>query len=175
MSQDTSRRRMITAATLVAAGAVVAVMAIWGVNAATAPVEDDDTTAVSTDGPTCPPEEQSIKKFITRGEVTVSVYNTGKRTGRAGDTLTLLEDAGFRAGEIGNAEDKVARAEVRTTKKDDPRAELLARALGRNTAIVVTDQAYGPGLDVFIGDKFNGLNKKAPARLKLADAVITCK
>jgi hypothetical protein len=173
---DETTRRVVTTVTLLAAIAAVAVMAIWGLNAATAPVKDD-TSAVASDGPTCPPEEQEITLYLTRPEVTVSVWNTGKRKGRAGATLTMLEDAGFRAGEIGNADpkEKVRRAEVRTTEDDELEAQLVARSMGRGTKVVVTDQEYGPGVDVFIGDKFGGLNKEAPRRLKLPEPDVTCR
>lgn len=175
MSEGATQRRVVTSVTLLAAVVAVVVMALWGVNAATAPIEDDGPSAGET-GPTCPPEQLEIKEFITRGEVTVSVYNTGKRKGRAGDTLTLLENAGFKPGAIGNGEagDTVRRAEVRTTDADDPDARLVAKSLGRNVPVVVTEEAYGPGVDVFIGDRFRGLDPDAPRRERLAEPEQIC-
>lgn len=168
-------RRIVTVLSMAVAAVAVVVMAVWGVNALTAPLEEDEPTS-ATDDPGCPPEDQQIKEFIRRGEVTVSVYNTGKRSGRAQDTLEMLEEAGFKPGEIGNGGegDKVRRAEVRTTVADDPKAQLVALALGKNAEVVVTEEALGPGVDVFIGDKFGGLDPNAAKRIKLAEPVTTC-
>lgn len=177
MNPDLFRRRIVPFGSLAAAAVAVVVMAVWGMHSLTAPVASSTSTRTPSSGPTCPPEQQQIKEYVTRHEVTVSVYNTGKRTGRAGATLTMLENAGFRPGAVGNGArgDKVRRAEVRTTQAGDPGATLVAQALGRGTRIVVTDQDYGPGIDVFIGDKFGGLDKHAPHRVKLAQPIITCK
>lgn len=167
-------RTVTTAVSLVVATVVLCVMAVWGYHAATAPVPGDDTTASS--GPTCPEEDQKVRKYVRRGEVTVSVYNSGKRSGRAQDTMDLLEAAGFKPGEVGNAPDgvEVARAVVYTTEGDDPAAQLVAQALGRNTAVERTDEELGPGIDVVIGDKFNRLDGKAPRRLELPDPEVSC-
>jgi hypothetical protein len=91
--------------------------------------------------------------------------------------MDLLERAGFKVGAVGNAPDGVdaARAGVYTTKSDDPAAELVARALGKNTQVVHTDEDLGPGVDVVIGDKFKRLDPNAPKRLELAEPDVTCK
>lgn len=168
-----SGRGVVSAASLLGAVVAVVVMAIWGVNALTAPIEDDEPAASST---TCAPEDQQIEQFVRRAQVTVSVYNTGKRSGRARAALEMLETAGFRPGEIGNGAkgDRVVRAEVRTTDPEDPAAKLVALALGKNAAVVRTDEDYGPGIDVFIGDRFGGLDKRAPKRLALPEPKVTC-
>jgi hypothetical protein len=127
---------------------------------------DDDTTASS--GLTCAPEDQTTSGVVRRADVTVSVYNAGQRSGRAQDTLDLLESAGFRAGEVSNAPDgiEVAKAAVYTTKADDPAAELVARTLGPKTQVVRSDAEFGPGVAVIIGDKFRKLDAAAPRRLE---------
>jgi hypothetical protein len=167
-------RRVITALTMLAAGVAVVVMGLWGVSALTAPV--GDKTGSADHGPTCAPQDQKITEYVTRSEVTVSVYNAGRRKGRAGATLAMLEAAGFKPGEIGNAPagTKVRRAEVRTGNAEDPKAQLVAAALGKNTQIVVTDEAYGPGIDVFIGDKFGALDPAAVRKVKLKDPITSC-
>lgn len=158
-------RKLTTGATLVVLVVVLCGMAVWGYNAATAPV-DEDTPASS--GPTCAPEDQTTTGVVRRGDVTVSVYNAGERSGRAQDTLDLLESAGFRAGEVSNAPDgiEVAKAAVYTTKSDDPAAELVARTLGPKTQVVRSDAEFGPGVAVVIGDKFRQLDASAPRRIE---------
>lgn len=170
------QRRVISAVALALGAVAVVVMAVWGVNAATAPFGDggDDTTST---GPECPPEDQVITEFVRRSEVTVSVYNAGKKKGHAGQTLALLEGAGFGPGAVGDADagDTVRRAEVRTTREDNAGARLVAKALGRDVPVVVVDEDYGPGVDVFIGDRFKGLAKNAPKRERLSEPITTCR
>jgi hypothetical protein len=177
MNPDLFRFRLVPVVSLAGAAAAVVVMTLWGMNALTAPLSPQPASATTTTGGSrCPTDQTVVKNFLTRGEVTVSVYNTGGRQGRAGITLAQLEAAGFQPGEVGNAPTgiHVARAQVRTTKRSDPAAELVARTLGAGTAVVVTTTTYGPGVDVFIGDRFNRIDGKAPARIKLARPVVSC-
>lgn len=158
-------RKLTTGVTLVVLMVVLAVMAVWGYNAATAPVDDD---ATSSGGPTCAPEDQVTTGVVRRSDVTVSVYNAGQRSGLAQDTLDLLESSGFRAGEVSNAPNgiEVAKAAVYTTKADDPAAELVARTLGPKTQVVRSDAEFGPGVAVVVGDKFRQLDPDAPRRIE---------
>jgi hypothetical protein len=168
-------RRLTTGATLVVGVVVLCVMAVWGFHSATAPI--DSLGGSKSTGPGCDPADQKITEFVRRGDVTVSVYNSGKVGGRAQATMDLLEHAGFKPGAVGNAPPglKVARANVYTTNADDPGAELLAEALGKNTEVVHTDEEYGPGVDVVIGDRFKRLDPAAPKRIKLDTPRTTCK
>lgn len=167
-------RALTTAATLLVAAAVLAFMAVWGLKAATAPIGDH--TASSSSGPTCPNGSQTVTQYVRRSDVTVSVYNAGKKSGRAQDTMDLLERAGFKPGEVKNAPagTQVSRAVVYSTKTDDPAAELVALAFGKKTQVVHSEDDLGPGVDVIIGDKFKGLDPRAPTRLKLAQPETTC-
>lgn len=169
---------MTTAVVMTGSVAVVAVMAIWGIRAATAPIKTDSAPPASAStGPTCSPADQTVSRYVRRADVTVSVYNAGKRSGRAQATLDLLQQAGFKPGAIGNAVagTVVPRAEVRTTAQGDVSARLVAEALGPNTKVVVVTDTYGPGVDVFIGDRFNRLDRNAPAKIKLPTPIVTCK
>jgi hypothetical protein len=169
-----SRRALTTTVTLECLMGVLVLMAVWGVKAATAPIAGDSAPAA--DGPTCSSADQHVAKYLRRGDVTVSVYNSGQTAGRARSTMDLLEQAGFKVGEVNNAPDglRADRATVYSTKADDPAAELVARALGRATQVVHTDDDLGPGVDVVIGDKFRRLDAKAPKRLPLPKPVVTC-
>jgi hypothetical protein len=105
------------------------------------------------------------------------VYNAGKKSGRAQAAMDLFEQAGFRVGAVGNAPAgvQVDRAAVYSTNADDPAAELVARALGKATQVVHSDEELGPGVDVVIGDKFRRLDPAAPRKLALAAPEVTCK
>jgi hypothetical protein len=169
-------RKLVTGATLVGLVVVVCIMAVWGFKAVTAPIDEDGSGPSASSGPTCPPEEQVVTKDVRRGEVTVSVYNAGERPRRAQETMELLEQAGFKPGEVSNAPEGIAvdKAVVYSTKTDDPAAQLVALALGKKTQVVHSDEAYGPGVDVVIGDKFKRLNASAPTRVDLPEPVTTC-
>jgi hypothetical protein len=171
-----SPRGVTTGVALVVAAVLVCIMGVWGYHAATAPIKDDSST--TSHGPTCASENQVVEQFVRRADVTVSVYNSGKKAGRAQATMNLLEHAGFKAGQVGNAPDGVdaARASVYTTKTDDPAAELVAQALGHDTQVVHSDEGFtGPGIDVVIGDRFKRLDPAAPSKIKLPEPKTSCK
>lgn len=172
-------RRTVSAVTLSVTVVVVLVMAVWGFNAATAPIDDNDVSAAIEDGkPTCGAGEALVEsEFIRRAEVTVSVYNAGKKSGRAAAFLSKFEDYGFRPGDVGNAPEgtKVAKAEVRAKASTRDAANLVAAALGKGTPVVLDeDLELGPGVVVYVGDAFRKLNKNAPRQVKRAEIDYDC-
>jgi hypothetical protein len=166
-----SRRRLTTAITLVVLLFVLAGMALVGYRQLTAPLPAGPSAS-----PTCNGPEKEVQGFIKRGEVQVSVFNASKRSGLAATTLDKVEQAGFVGGNAGNAPGsaKVRRAIVWTTEQDDVKAKLVATAFGPRTRIRVTKTDLGPGIDVLLGDKFEGMARKAPKRIKLPRPVETC-
>jgi len=170
-----TRRRLTTAATLLVAVVVLVLMGMWGLHAVTAPIPSSSTGSASK-GPTCKPADQKVTKFLRRRDVTVSVYNAGGRAGLAQKTMDLLEQAGFRVGEVKNAPDgvKVARAVIYATKIDSPAAQLVAQVLGKKTQIVHSDLDLGPGVDVMIGDRFKKLDPRGPQRIELPKPEVKC-
>jgi hypothetical protein len=167
-----SGRRITTTVTIAVLFVVLAAMAVYGFKAATAPLPDSGTTAKNP----CSQDEKQVKKFLRRGDVQVSVFNAGDRSGFAGTTLEKIEDAGFKGGNAGNAPEnaRVRRAVVWTTKPDDPAARLVALALGARTRVVVTRTDLGPGIDVLVGNRFNKLDRAAAKRVRLTQPVETC-
>lgn len=163
-------RKLTTAVTMTVLLVVLVGMAVFGFRALTQPV--DRATAVET----CSEVEKEVQDFLRRSEVQVSIFNAGTKEGLASSTLAEVEEAGFRAGNAGNAPQsaEVPRAVVWTTERDDPAAQLVARAFGRRVQVEVTETDLGPGVDVLVGDRFRGLDPKAPRRIKLADPVETC-
>jgi hypothetical protein len=165
-------RRTTTAITLTVAAVVLVAMAAWGIAAATKPLPplgSDDPAA-------CSKDEISRQTYVTRAQVTVSVYNAGARKGFANLTLERLEGKGFNPGSVGNAPEgmEVTRAKVTTTQQDDAAAKLVALTLGKNVPVEVTDEDLGPGVDVFVGPKQRGLDPTAPKRVKLAHPIESC-
>ena len=166
-----SGRRITTAVTLVALVVILAGMAVYGFKSALAPLPGGKSS-----DPTCSGTEKQVQKYLKRSDVQVSVYNAGSRSGLAGQTLEKFDAAGFRAGNAGNAPGsaQVRRAVVWTTQPSDPSARLVALALGRGTRVEVTETDLGPGIDVLVGNRFRGLDRKAPQRVRLPRPVETC-
>jgi hypothetical protein len=165
-------RSLTTAVTLTVAALVLVGMAVWGISAATGPLP-----SLGSDDPTsCSKDEISVQTYVSRKQVTVSVYNAGARKGFANLTLERFERLGFNPGSVGNAPkgSGVTRATVFTTETGDAAAQLVARTLGKDVPVQVTDDDLGPGVDVFVGPKQRGLSPKAPHRVKLAEPVRSC-
>jgi hypothetical protein len=157
--------------TLVVLMGVLGAMAVYGFRELTAPLPDPPSASKP-----CTGAEKQVKEFIDRSDVQVSVFNAGTKEGLAGATLQNVEAAGFRAGNAGNAprNAKVPRAVVWTTEAADPAATLVARAFGRRTQVQVTDTDLGPGIDVLVGNRFRGLDPRAPKRTRLPAPVEKC-
>lgn len=172
-------QRTVAAVSLGVTAVIVVVMAIWGFNAATAPIEDDTlTSSPSEELETCAPGEvQRIVENLRSNQVVVSVYNAGEKKGRATATLNLLENRNFQPGAIGNATDvEVDFVEIRAKESDRTKAELVAMSFGKNAQIVIDDEKdlRGPGVNVIIGDDFRKLKAGAPRIIKLPEAITTC-
>ena len=166
-----SGRKLTTAVTLVVLLLVLVGMAAYGYNQLTAPLPERPSAEEK-----CTGAEKEVQGFLKRRQVQVSVFNAGNREGFAGATLEKIVDAGFRAGNAGNAPKsaQIRRAVVWTTDKDDPAATLVAKSLGRRTKIEITETDLGPGVDVIVGNRFKGLDKKAAKRIRLPRPVTTC-
>jgi hypothetical protein len=166
-------RKLTTAITLVTLLLVLGAMAVYGFDKALAPLPGGDSSAGDS---RCSDSEKEVQTFLHRNEVQVSVYNAGSRDGLAGKTLEQLEAAGFKAGNAGNAPRtaEVRRAVVWTTTPNDSSAKLVAVALGHGTRIEVTETDLGPGVDVIVGNRFKGPDKKAPTKIRLPRPVETC-
>lgn len=165
-------RRLTTTVTMAALVVVLCLMAYFGYRAATEPVPD----ASGTPAQQCSKSEITKQTYVRPGDLTVSVYNAGADSGAAGRTMQRLEDRGFHPGDVANAPkgSRVRTARVYTTDAHDTGARLVARTLGKQVKVVVTDKAMGPGIDVYVGPKLGHLAAHAPQRLKLAKPIVSC-
>lgn len=166
------RRTLVSGATLVVLLLVLCGMAWWGFRAATQPLPG----GAGQTGEDCAEEERQVKRFLDRGDVQVSVFNSGSTSGLAGRTLDQLENRGFVAGNAGNAPPRagIRRAVVWTTDEDVTAARLVARNLGRGVRVRVVERDLGPGIDVLVGDDLGGLAPNGPRRLELPEPVEQC-
>ncbi len=145
-----------TLLTLSSLAVLLVVATAWGLSAVTAPFPG------KVDLPTC--VDTALKKGdrVFPDQVVVSVFNAGTREGLAGLTMKELTEAGFVAGDSGNAPHKarVRRVEVWSSQRANPAAVLVASRFGPGTRVVKTrGQELGAGVVVVVGDRFKAVVK----------------
>lgn len=159
------RRNGLAGITFVVLLGIMALGTVVGWRAVSAPVPGV-TEETPSAGPSCR-QAVSAGDVVRTGDVTVSVFNAGNRSGLADQTLGELTARGFIAGDVGNAPGAVSDVRfvrVLAPSRNDPAALLVARQFGRQTLVQQTDEDLGPGVDVIVGDRFAGL-VKAPRRI----------
>jgi hypothetical protein len=143
-----------TLLTLVTLGVLLVAAAAWGLSALTAPFPG------KVDLPTCVATALKKGDRVFPDQVVVSVFNAGTREGLAGLTMKQLTEAGFVAGDSGNAPPKVRvpRVEVRSSQRANPAAVLVASRFGPATRVVkAKGHALGTGVVVVVGDRFKAV------------------
>ena len=133
---------------------LLVIVGLWGFNAATEPFPG------KTDAPKCVATPVSEGDKVFPAQVTVSVYNASQRNGLASRTMGLFRDAGFNAGDTGNApkDTEVDVAAIWTDQPDNPAVRLVASRLGPEVRIEERD-GRGAGVMVLVGDRFEALAK----------------
>jgi hypothetical protein len=155
-----------TALTLLGLSVLLLFAAVWGWHALTRPLPAKVDSAICVDTSVAAGEK------VYPQQVTVSVYNAGRREGLAGRTMQQLKDAGFTQGQSGNAASaKVAKVAIWTTDPESPDVQLLASYLGKGVQV---ERREGPGIGVTIvvGDKFGDLAEGKPSVVADDDADI---
>ena len=169
-----SRRTGLAGITFIVLLAILGIGTLVGWHAVSQPIP-----GLSSEEPSAKP---SCNDGLARGDlvsttdVTVSVFNAGRRSGLADQTLGQLTARGFTAGDVGNAPETVRDVKfvrVLAPRKNDPAAQLVALQFGPQTLVQPTDQDLGPGVDVIVGDRFVGL-AKAPRKIKAQAAGSGC-
>ncbi len=143
--------RVRSLVTLGALGLVLVVAGLWGWSAISEPFPEDSRP------PVCVDREFAKGDQVKRRDVTVSVWNGGKRVGLAGLTMDLLVESGFHEGSEGNTPGKrrVERVEIWTEDPDNPAVRLVASHLGKVDVVERPEPA--PGVLVVVGDGFDDL------------------
>ena len=142
--------------------------AAWGWSQVTEPFPR------KTEPPTCLSRVVPAGEKVFADQVTVSVFNASGRNGLAGRTMLDLTDAGFGAGDTGNAPSRtrVRAVEIWTETPKAPDVALVASRLGRDVRIERRDP-LGAGVTVVVGDGFSGL-VKGPRSVKAEDDTEIC-
>ncbi len=167
-------RKAVSAVTMVVLVGVLVVGAWFGWKTMSAPLpgEDEPTKRAK---PNC---EGGFAKgdLVQPGDITVSVFNAGSRSGLADQTQSELAARGFNRGDVGNAPTELETVQfvrVLTKSPGDPTARLVALQFGANTVVQDTKLDLGPGVDIIVGDRFVGL-VDAPSEIKAGRSGSSC-
>lgn len=122
--------------------------------------------------PPLPPEpcvEQSLPNAqLQSTRVTVNVYNGGDRRGLAGDVGRSLREKGFRVQKTANTGENIAQTVIVGSGAKNPEV-LLVKGFFKKSVVRVDKRTDGT-VDVLVGDKYGGFNKKAPTAIKVETA-----
>jgi hypothetical protein len=101
--------------------------------------------------------------------VTVSVYNAGAPEGQATATMQALTDRGFDRGELTDAPERVEVTGIVIWPGDaDPGSVTLVRKQFDTVRVAQKRKPLGPGVNVMVGDVFEGLAANAPRTIAVA-------
>jgi LytR cell envelope-related transcriptional attenuator len=157
---------MRTTVTLLALGVLLVLAAVWGWSAALKPLP------AKVDRPICVDTHVSAGDKVYPQQVTVSVYNAGRREGLAGRTMQLLKDEGFNPGNAGNAGSaKTDEVAIWSTRPTSPDVQLVASYFGSDVPIK-RREGPGVGVNVIVGDRFRALADGLPSVVAEADGSI---
>ncbi len=134
-----------------------------------------DSTA--SDGPTCEDQTFDSGSRLESTAVTVNVFNDGTVSGLAGETLRALQDKGFIGGgatdssvRMPNQNALVVAAEPRSAP-----VRLVKRQLRGRVAIRRAEDAdIGTDVNIYVGNRFQGVARKARTSLKVRGQTTVC-
>ena len=99
------------------------------------------------------------KNQLKSSQVTVSVFNGGDKRGLAGDVGRSLRERGFKVQTTSNTLQKVGKTVIVGAGLKNPEV-LLVKAFFKN-ADVRADKRVDGSVDVLVGNRYGGFNKKA--------------
>jgi hypothetical protein len=119
--------------------------------------------------PPAPCVEQDLpKNRLKSSQVTVSVFNGGNKRGLAGDVGRSLRERGFKVQTTTNTLQKVQKTVVVGASTKNPEVLLVKRFF--KDAEVRADKRVDGSVDVLVGNRYGGFNKKASTTYKVKSA-----
>ncbi len=99
------------------------------------------------------------KGQLKSSQVVVSVYNGGDKRGLAGDVGRALRERGFKIQRTTNTGEKIQRTTIVGANAKNPEVLLVKRFF--KDAVVRADRRVDGSVDVLVGNRYGGFNKKA--------------
>ncbi|KQY62644.1 MULTISPECIES: LytR C-terminal domain-containing protein [unclassified Nocardioides] len=165
--------RQTSTVTLAVLGVICVLMAVFGFSQLTRGLPD---SIVADEKPACEDHTLKAGTKVRPGDITVSVYNAGRTSGLASQTMEKLILRGFGTGSSGNASSaKVDRVEVRADARNNPAARLVASQFGPGTPVVTGKDMLGIGIVVVVGDKYTKLSKRAKKSVPVTKDTVVCR
>ncbi len=122
-------------------------------------------TRVIAQTPKSPPEpcvQQTVAKGkLKSSQVTVNVFNGGRKRGLAGDVAKDLEAAQFKVGKVGNTDHDHAVSSTVIVGAGAKNPEVLLVKGFFKGAKISADQRANHSVDVLVGNSYGGFNKLA--------------
>lgn len=119
--------------------------------------------------PPPPCVEQPLPNSQLRSaQVSVSVFNGGDRRGLAGDVGRALRDKGFRVLKTTNTGENVKETIIVGANAKNPEV-VLVKGFFKDATVRVDNRTDGT-VDVLVGDKYGGFNKKAKTAITVKSA-----
>jgi hypothetical protein len=152
-----------TPVTLIILLAVLVWAAWWGYNNVIAPVPA---------APPTPCVQQTLSKGrLTTAQVYVKVFNGGDSRGLAANVSRSLRGKGFKVTGTANTIEKIDETVIVGATADDPEVK-LAKSFFKD-ATVRADGRADHSVDVLVGNRYGGFNKKAKTSITV-DAKTLC-
>jgi hypothetical protein len=145
--------------------------AVYGWNAVTGGGGSD---AQSTEPQACATRTLSPGGRLSANQLTVSVFNAGTVQGLATETLNQLHGRGFEKGVAADARAKVGTVAIWTSTPADPAVTLVAHQFKGKVKIIKTDSVLGEGIQVLVGNHFQGLAASAQTSIKVTKPAEVC-
>jgi hypothetical protein len=149
--------------------------AYYGWQTIISPEEDSKAAGPTATGPSCKKQVEFKKGQLIRArDIVVNVYNAGSLSGLAGQTLSALDDKGFKAGVAENAPTNLAVTNVTVLgDRSSPEVRLVAQQF-RGPVKVTKGPQLAAGIDVVVGENFRAVDDQAHTALRLQKAVSSC-
>jgi hypothetical protein len=164
-----------TPITLVVLLVVLVGAAYYGWQTVISPATEDKKEPTVT-APTCDDVEKFHKgQVIQAKDIAVNVYNAGLIANLASETLAKLSNRGFEPGIADNAPANVTASNVTilTDNRKAPQVQLVAKQF-QGAIRYAKGNDLDPGIDVVVGDDFQGVNPGAKRSLRVKRDVTTC-
>jgi hypothetical protein len=165
-----------TPITLVVLIGVLVGAAFFGWKTVISPATEDETPPAASPRPKCEEVEEFRKGQLIRSkDILVNVYNAGGIEGLATETLSKLGNRGFNPGVADNAPGSVAATNVKilTVARNAPQVQLVAAQFEGNV-VYAKGSNLAPGIDIVVGDDYEGINGKAKHSLRVKRNITTC-